>query len=187
MGPLESLEDYIANIQKVLYATPDGHARYEAVVNAPFHNKLHTTDLDLGIVVLLEVDRKAKAIKRIAFSDTEPARWSVKMLPIPFHEIKIPLSHSRNIIAKAVREKKHYKTADWHYLFTPALAAQTSRFNQAEAGIGCSYVFPLTGPRKSGAIIYSYYQPPENITSQHLDFMQAYTTITRKALGIATS
>lgn len=178
-----SLEDYFSKIKTVLAEAQSEEILFNSVVNAPFHNKLHTTSMDLGIVVLLAADNKSKSIHRIALSDTEPARWAVKMTPVPFRDIKIPIDDKDNIIAKAVRTGKPQNTADWKYLFVPALSAEASRFNQAGAGIACSFVYPLKDKNGRGAMIFSFYQPISNITSKHLDFMDRYSTIASEALS----
>lgn len=177
-----SLEDYFSKIKTVLAEAQSEEILFNSIVNAPFHNKLHTTSMDLGIVVLLTVDNKSKSIHRVALSDTEPARWAVKMTPVPFHDIKIPLDDKDNIIAKAVRTGKPQNTADWKYLFVPALSPEASRFNQAGAGIACSFVYPLKDGARGGAMIFSFYQPISNITPKHLGFMDKYSVITSEAL-----
>lgn len=178
-----SLEDYFSKIKTVLAEAQSEEILFNSIVNAPFHNKLHTTSMDLGIVVLLTVDKKSKTIHRTALSDTEPARWAVKMTPIPFRDIKIPLDDKENIIAKAVQTGKPQKTADWKYLFVPALSAEASRFNQAGAGIACSFVYPLKDRSGKGAMIFSFYQPIANITPKHIDFMDKYSAIASEALS----
>jgi hypothetical protein len=151
-------------------------------VNAPFHNPVLSTSFDLGIVVLLLADPATQTINRVALSDTDAAIGAVKMSEKPFHEIKIPLNHSHNIIAQAIATGKPHYTSDWQYLFVPAMSAQAARFNQAGAGIECSHVYPLIGVQSGGALIFSYYQPAANITLRHKEFMQAYTDLAAQAL-----
>ena len=182
MGAESSLDDYFTHMEHLLADTANDRELFDVIVNAPFHNKLHTTNLDLGIVVLLMVNKKGGTIDRIALSDTEPARWAVKMTPVPFHEIKVPAGNKSNLIGKAIKTKQYQKTTDWKFLFTPALTAEAARFNQAGAGIACSYVYPLVGARDGGAMIFSFYQPPDNIKKNHRDFMKDYSEMTAKAL-----
>ena len=183
MSAISSLNEYFQAMEHLLAKTTNDKDLFEVIVNAPFHNKLHTTTLDLGIVVLLLADKKEGVIKRIALSDTEPARWAVKMTPLPFHEIKIPSDNKTNIIAKAIKTNEPQYTADWKYLFIPALSAESARFNQAGAGMACSYVYPLIGAREGGALIFSFYQPPDQIKNKHRSFMKKYSEIAAKALG----
>src|SRR5207253_8708356 len=74
----------------------------------------------------------------VCSSDLTPAAdGAVKMSEKPFADIKIPLAHKRNIIAKAIASGEPQMTADWELLFVPALSAQAARYNQAGAGIEC--------------------------------------------------
>jgi hypothetical protein len=144
-------------------------------VNAPFTSPLIATQLGLGITVLLFVNQKDKTIDRIALSDTEQAKKTLQMTAKPFHEIRIPLGHESNIIAQAIETHTPQHTEDWQFLFVPEFTAQEARFNQAGAGIECSFVCPLNIPGGGGALIYSYYQPYSNLTKTHKEFMTAYT------------
>lgn len=183
MGHDSSLEEYFRTIKILLAETQDDEILLSSIVNAPFHNKLHTTSMDLGIVVLLLVNSDTNTIDRVALSDTEPARWAVKMTPKPFLEIKVPLDDKENILSKAIRTDKPQKTSDWKYLFVPVLSAESARFNQAGAGIGCSFVYPLHDGKDGGALIFSFYQPIQQITKKHQDFMKTYSKIASDALS----
>lgn len=152
-----------------------------AIVNAPFHDLRETTHLDLGIIVLLLVDAKEGTIDRIALSQTPAAEGAVKMSEKPFADIKIPLNHPSNIIAQAITTDVPQATGDWKHLFTPALPPQAARFNQAGAGIECSYVYPLQAG-DGGALIYSFFQPGQNLGLAHRTFMSAYAKMVTAAL-----
>jgi hypothetical protein len=178
-----SLKEYYNTLEKLLSSMQSDKELFEMIVNGPFHNKLHTTHLDLGIVVLLLVDKNGKTLNRIALSDTEPARWAVKMTPVAFHDIKIPLTDKTNILVQAVKTGKPRKTSDWKFLFTPILSPEAARFNQAGAGIACSYAYPLIGARNGGTLIFSFYQPLDHIQVKHLDFMEKYSQKAAKALS----
>lgn len=177
-----SLESYYSELRHVLSKTKSDKELFESIANAPFTNKLQTTMLDLGIVVFLMVNKKKKSIDRIALSKTEQAEWAIKMTPVPFHQIRIPLAHDENIISKTIATKKVHNTTDWNYLFTPTLAAESARFNQAGAGIACSFVYPVDA-RDGCAIIFSYFQPINHIKSVHKAFMQKYCNIVAEYLN----
>lgn len=177
----DSLKNYYSNLRELLSYTSNDPSLFEVIVNGPFHNKFHTTHIDLGIVVLLLVNNKKGTIQRIALSDTEPARWAVKMTPVAFKEIIIPVDDKENAVATAIRTQKPQYVTDWDKLFTPALSPEAARFNQAGAGIACSFVYPLTA-RDGGALIYSFYQPPDEIGPKHKDFMLKYAKLANKAL-----
>ena len=62
--------------------------------------------LQLGyrIVVLALVDEKEQKLKRVSISQTEEAVTALKVTPIPFKDIDIPLSATGNICVRAVLE-----------------------------------------------------------------------------------
>lgn len=164
---------YISGLKKLIQATEGDPQLFHAIVNAPFNDRVRSTKLDLGIIVLLLVNKKTKAIDRIALSDTEQAAGAVKMSEKPFRQIRIPLGHPENAIARAIDTGAPQFVSDWKYLFAPDLSARAARFNQAGAGIEFSAVLPLKA-RSGGALIFSYYQIDRNIGQRHHNFMQAY-------------
>ncbi|HSX29427.1 MAG TPA: hypothetical protein VLE73_02610 [Candidatus Saccharimonadales bacterium] len=173
---------YLRSLKTLLQIPKNDKALFQAIVNAPFHDIVQATRYDLGIVVLLLVNKKAGTIDRIALSKTPQAEGAVKMSEKPFHTIKIPVGHAGNIIAETIAANKPRQTDDWQYLFAPAMSVQAAHFNQAGAGIECSYVYPLTGARSGGALIFSYYQPVDNIHEPHKHFMQHYCDLVVQAL-----
>lgn len=154
---------------------------FETIVNLPFKNKILTTSIDLGIMVLLQIDPKTKTIDRVALSDTEQAKSAVKVSAKQFHEIKIPMSEKSNIIATAIRQKEYKLTEDWAPMFNPVLTPKQARLNQENAGIECSLVYPLLSCH-GGALIFSFYQPQSYITDEHLEFIANYADLVEKAL-----
>ncbi len=173
---------YFARIKKMLGAAQTDAEVFEAIVNAPFHDKVRTTRLDLGIIVLLQVNERDQTIDRIALSDTEPAAGAVKMSEKPFKEIRIPLHYPGNMIAKAIDTGEAQRITDWKFLFVPGLSPGAARFNQAGAGIEFSCVLPLKA-RSGGALIFSFFQDSKNIGPRHEDFMQTYSKLADKTLS----
>ena len=171
---------YFQHINQLLNAAENDATLFEAIVNAPFHDPVSATDLDLGIVVFLLVNHESRTIDRIALSNTELAAGAVRMSEKPFREIKIPLGYEGNLIARAIDTGKPQFVTDWQYLFIPALNARAARFNQAGAGIEFSGIYPLTS--REGAIIFSFYQSSSNIGAKHRHFMQAYAQAVDEAL-----
>ncbi len=174
-------DPYFDRLSELLASATSKTALYEAVVNAPFHDLVQATHLDMGIVVLLLVNPNTHSIDRIALSDTEQAKGAVKMSEKPFSSIKIPLNHTGNLIAKVIASHKPQATSDWKDLFVPALGTQAARFNQAGGGIECSFIYPLTA-NHGGALIFSYYQPLSNIGAIHKAFMAKYRDIVDQRL-----
>src|SRR5581483_5454775 len=104
---------------------------FQAIVNAPFKHKVQSAFLFLGIIVLLQVNKKTGMIDRVALSDTELAHQTTTVSVVPFEDIKIPINAPGNIIAKAIKTGKSQDTTDWSFLFEPALSSEQARINQA--------------------------------------------------------
>lgn len=173
---------YFQRIRELLDAAGSDEELLEAIVNAPFHDKVRTTRIDLGIIVLLRVNKKVGTIDRVALSDTEQAAGAVKMSELPFKAIKIPLGYEGNFIAKAIDTGEVQHVTDWKYLFAPALNPRAARFNQAGAGIEYSCVHPLKA-HDGGALIFSFFQENKNISKAHAKFMAAYSRIADEYLA----
>lgn len=181
-GHTLSTKDYFLGLDERLSAAKKQKALYSAIVNAPFYDPMTALDYDLGIVVLLLADPANNNIDRVALSDTYSAKGAVGMSPKPFSEIKIPLNHKENLIARAIASNKPQQTADWKYLFTPALTAKEAHFNQAGAGIEASVIYPLD-KKIGGALIYSLYQPLMNLDTRHMVFMAKYAKLVSEHLA----
>lgn len=173
---------YMLEMHASLAQAKSDRSLFSAIVNSPFKSKSKGFPLGLGVVVLLLVNKKEGTIDRIALADTEHAHGAVEYSVKPFHEIRIPTSHKKNIIAKAIKSGEHQETTDWQYLFTPVLTPEEARFNQAGAGIATSVVYPLPDARDGGALIFSYFLPQSDITKQHHAFMRRYAELCAKQL-----
>lgn len=174
---------YYADIKQLLDSAKSQQQLYKSIVNTPFNDKTRAALLGLGIVVLLLVNPETGNIDRVALSDTELAEGAVRMSVKPFKDIKIPLAFRGNFIAEAIRSGRYQQTSDWRYLFAPALSPEEAHLNQAGAGIGCSYVYPIKGINNGGALIFSYFQPLDKIGSEHRQFMHAYSRIVASAIN----
>ena len=167
------VQGFIRSLRESLEQSNDSDL-FNTIVNAPFNDKIHAVKLDLGIVVLLLVNEKEDTIDRVALSNTELAQGAVNVSAKPFHDIKIPLHDVSNIITEAIMTNKPTKTDDWKYLFTPSLTEDEARMNQAGAGIGCSIVAPFKSKKRTGAVIFSFFQEPSRITPLHENFISSY-------------
>jgi len=164
-------------LRRILAEAHDNADLFRLIVNAPLAYKIETTLLSLGIIVLLLVNKKTGTVDRIAISENDLARRTKHRSVKKFEEIRIPIGHRDNIIAKAIETGLPQSTTDWQYLFTPELSAEDARFNQIEGGIGYSAVYPLPGARDGGALIFSYFQYPEKIHQPQEEFMDTYSKI----------
>lgn len=179
---LFSENSYYTNYKDLLAGAKSDKQLFSRIVNLPFADKKTSAMLGLGVVVLLLVNRKTDTIDRIALSSTEQAAGAVTYSVKPFKDIKIPLNNRENYLGVAIRTRRPMTTADWHHMFTPVLTAQEARFNQAGAGIACSVIYPLVGARDGGALIFSFYEPVDRITSDHHTFMERYASLVSRSL-----
>ncbi|HSX33374.1 MAG TPA: hypothetical protein VLF91_03500 [Candidatus Saccharimonadales bacterium] len=177
----ERVANYQRELTDLLAGTTGKERLFRAAVNAPFQNKVEAARMYLGIVVLLVVDSKG-VIHRVALSNTELAKGTTSVSVKKFEDIKVPLEDADNVVACAIRTGTPQATADWHYLFTPALTAEEARFNQAAGAIAYSAVYPLPGKR-GGALIFSYYQYPERIGRVQKRFMAFYSQLVSQHLA----
>lgn len=176
--------DYSA-LQQRLSEAQTRQAFYRTVVDTPFTFKVDMARLHLGIIVLLLANKSTGFIDRVALSNTELAKGTTDISVKKFEDIKIPLVNPDNYIARAIATKKPQFTTDWQHLFTPALTPEEARFNQAGGGIACSSVHPFTHG-VDGALIFSYYQYPEQLGSDQQQFMKKYTDLVSHQLAALT-
>lgn len=174
---------YLKILRNILELPNDDEALFEAIVNAPFHDRAKAVHLNLGLLQMTLVNTKTNMVDRIALSDTEQAHGAVDISVLPFKSIHVPFDYEKNLIVKAIRSGKAQSTSDWQYLFIPALTPEEARFNQAGAGVACSFVYPLIGAGDGGALTFSFYQPIEFIQAEIQEFMQMYTTLAAQYLS----
>jgi hypothetical protein len=184
--PTTSEEINYKELRKLLSAAKTEEDLAHTIVNAPMeHFKVEAAFLFLGIIVLLTVNKKQGTIDRIALSDTALAAATKQVSAKRFEDIKIPLEYQKNIIAAAIQTNEPQDTTDWRFLFEPALTKEEARINQANAGIAYSAVYPLQGLKDGGALIFSYFQYPENIGKSQKKFMEKYTKLVSDTLKSA--
>lgn len=153
-----------------------------AIVNEPFAYKADMVLMGIGIIVLLVSSKNDNQIHRVALSNTELGEATKRISLKKFEDIKIPIDHPDNIIARTIASGEPQMTPDWRYLFVPALGPEQARLNQAAGGIACSYVYPINCAVGKGALIFSYYKDPEKINSLELEFMVAYSKLVSDVL-----
>ena len=181
--PLTITDQQISQLKHSLANVPITNKKqlYQALVNAPFNDRLLTATVDLGIIVLLLVDTSTNMLDRIALSDTEHAHNAVRVSARPFHEIHIPMDTKNNVLVNVIKDDAPQVVSDWQYLFTPILSPVDARKNQSAASIECSLVWPIR-VCDGGALIFSFYQPPAYISDEHKIFAKKYAAIVQDCL-----
>lgn len=176
-------DSYFAGLTRQLMAVNNKSQLLQTIVDAPFTNPVEAARMGLGIVVLLLLDHKTGIIHRVALSNTELAKGTTDISVKKFEDIEVPLDAPDNVIARAIRTGKPEGTADWHYLFTPALTAEEARLNQAGGAIAYSEVHPLQNKDcRGGALIFSYFQHLNGTDSIQRRFMDFYSAQVSKHL-----
>jgi hypothetical protein len=176
-------ESYILELKRILEAAKSETQLYESIVNAPFYNKRVTTMMGLGFLSFVLINRTTKTIDRIAISKTDLAQGALDITVKPFRDLKVPIGYKGNAVAEAIRSGRYQQTNDWDYLLKPSLKPEEARLNQAAAGIASSFVYPLTGAKNPGAIIFQYFITLDKIESVHREFMFRYTKLVSQALS----
>jgi hypothetical protein len=175
-------DDTYQKLNETLAACTTRDELFRAIVNAPFTYRVEMTHMSLGIIVLLFANKTDGLIHRVALSSTEMADGTKDVSVKRFEDIKIPIDYEHNVVAEVIRTQQPRRTADWQYLFAPALTAEEARLNQAGGSIACSVVYPLRDVGDGGAIIYSYYQYPEYLGDAQEEFMERYSYIAASRL-----
>ena len=176
--------DY-ADLRGVLAGAKSNPDLFKQIVNAPFAHHVALASMFLGIIVLLLVDKESGTINRVAITDNQHAERTQRRSVKKFAEIKIPLNHSENAIAIALSTGNVQIVTDWYYLFVPELTVAEAHFNQADGGVGCSYVYPLKDVHDGAALIYSYYNYPQNLGPPQHEFMDKYAQLVESRLILA--
>jgi hypothetical protein len=173
--------DY-AKLRQELSAASDDAARFSAVVNAPFEQRIATAFLFLGIIMLVLVDPETKQLVAKAISQTDFVKEIDNMAAIPFDKIHISLSDSDNLLVQAITSGQPKSTADWTSLLNPVMEPSLARFTQASGGIVFTAVHPLDGVGAGGALVYSFFQRSDTNSAAQNDFVVQYTDLVVDAL-----
>jgi hypothetical protein len=176
------MDFHYERLQEELDRSTNREDLFRKIVDLPFEHRVEVARLYLGIIVLLLANKKTGMIDRVALSNTEFAKGTVKMSVKRFEDIKIPLNYEGNVIAEAIRTNEPQGVADWQYLFAPALTPEEARFNQAGGAIAYSAIYPLIDVADGGALIFSYYQYPEKIGHKQQRFMESYARLVSERL-----
>src|SRR5438105_9330688 len=120
-------ETYFEQLKGLLGVAKNDRELFEAIVNAPFHDRRCTTTLGLGFLSFVLVNKKSQTIDRIAISKTDTARGAIAITVKPFRELTVPLGYKGNAVAEAIRSGRYQQTSDWSYLLIPVLEPEEAR------------------------------------------------------------
>jgi signal transduction histidine kinase len=175
----------IWRLEKIILDSLDFNTVVQKIVDSMLL-ELGYMKLGYGMMVLALVDDKTQELKRISISRTPEAEKAISVLPIPFHDIVMPLT-ADNISVKAVRDKKVYVTKDWSDMLCPPYTSEEARMIQNAAGIKNSMVFPIIAKNKAiGILIFSMTKDAEAVTHDEMDLIESFTDVAGLAVQNAS-
>ena len=143
-------------------------------------------ELSFATGVLAILDEEKGTLKRIAASQTQQAREAIKFintLSVPFEKIEIPINDPRNIMARAVREKKPFVSADVFDVLGPVLSRNETQKVQEILGTKTTFAYPIFIEDKPfGVFIASTKKKQEELTSYELEVMDSFVNLIGLAL-----
>lgn len=162
---LENL-DYNAMIQKIADIIPN--------------------EISFATGVLSILDEKRGVLKRVAASQTKQATDAIKFintLSVPFEKIEIPITDPNNIMAKAIREKKQFITADIYDVLGPILPREETEQVQKILGTKTTFAFPIfVKSQPIGVFLASTKKHYHELSSYELEVMETLVNLIGLAL-----
>jgi hypothetical protein len=156
---------------------------YSVIANAPFKNELEMALLFLGFICVYVVDEKVNRIRLKAASDTAMYHLAVDHFSFDAKSYYLEFDKNKdNSIVRAIVKGKPQRTTDWSTLNRGKTPLEIVRLNQASSGIACSVIYPLESTVR-GALMFSYYQYPDQIGTRQEEFMRHYTKLVSKYLA----
>jgi hypothetical protein len=177
----EPIIDFSA-LQQALDSADSVPALYQAVVDAPFEQKLAAAYLFLGFMVLFMVPPGKKVIKLGAASDNEYYKMSVSGYSFDPTKFQLPLTkNSTNDIVQTAITGKPRETTDWRTLRRKWADPEQTSLNQANSGIAYSILYPVDAGN-GGVLMFCYYQYVGGAGPAQTKFMGEYTALVSKAI-----
>ena len=101
---------------------------------------------DTGVLSI--IDNQRKVIRRIAASQTKEASEAIKAIAslknIQFNKIEISLDDPNNLMARAVRERKPFRTSNVYDVLGPVLTKEESRQIQEVMSTRTTLIYPIS-------------------------------------------
>lgn len=133
-----------------------------------------------GVVILY--DKERKILRRVAASNTKEAFEAIKALKVPFSQIEIPIEDSRNLMSRAIKEKKEFTTNNVYDVFVPVFSPEDSKKIQTIMSTQSTIVYPIyVEDTPLGVFIASSKKTSGEITEYERDIINVFVN----AAGIA--
>jgi len=161
-------------ITKVVLETVDFQEAVQKVVNIVL-SELGDLKYGYDAIVLSLLDTKTNELKRIAISSTDIASKFLKLTPIPFNKITIPLSASENLAVKSILENKIQTTTKMTDILYPGLSKEWIESLQENLGTKTGLVFPIMARNKTlGTLILTLNKLESEITNDEWTILKTY-------------
>ncbi|GIW61808.1 MAG: hypothetical protein KatS3mg089_0660 [Patescibacteria group bacterium] len=133
------------------------------------------SELKFATGVLAIYDKDRKVLRRIAASHTEEAEKAIQALRVPFTQIEISINDPNNLMARSLREKKHYTTTQVYDVLCPVLSAEEAFKIQSIMKTRTTLIYPLYMENEPiGVFVASTPKKESEITSYEYTIFQMF-------------
>jgi hypothetical protein len=146
----------------------------KVIVNAPFQDKLLCASIDLGIISLMLVDESGMYISCVSMTDNDLAHEAQKVSETTFCDIKIPVYSEDSILSAVILNQSPELSDKWSRFLSSDVKLAQIELSQKAASIESCLAWPLNIPQ-GGVMLFSFFQPKQNIGKHHYLFAEAYS------------
>src|SRR5258708_7779112 len=162
-------------LEKLILDTLNFNDVVQKIVDATIV-ELDYLKLGYEIIVLCLIDEDKKVLRRISLSQTKTAQRALKTMPIPFHDINIPLSASENFLIRSIKEKKPLISKNWTEILGPVYSDEDAVLLQKNLGIKTSMIFPVIyGNKAIGTMIFSVNKNASEVSEDEKELIRGFT------------
>lgn len=141
------------------------------------------SELYFGTAVVAILDAKKQVIRRVAVSQTEEGLEAIKALNVPFKDIEISVDDPDNLMSKALKTGKTFKTNKVYDVLRPVISPENSDIVQNIMKTKTTLVYPLFGShgKAIGVFLASTSKNSEELSPYELGMIQEFVS----GVGIA--
>jgi signal transduction histidine kinase len=164
-------------LEKIILDTLDFNTVVQKIVDSILI-ELGYLNLGYSIVVLILYDEKDNMLHRISISETQAAQMALKLSPVPFKQISIPLTAFDNMSVQVYKQKKPMSTTNWSSFLTPAFTSEEANEIQKIVGVKTSLIYPvMTHNDAIGTIIFSMTKAETDVSKEERDLIAGFTDV----------
>jgi signal transduction histidine kinase len=168
-------------LEKVILDTLDFDKTVQTIADSILV-ELGYLKLGYRIVVLALVNKETNTLERISISQTEEAKRALENTPVPFHDIRIPMTQTDNVCITCMQDNAPKIVTDWSYMFSPSYSAQEAKRMQSIVGIKTSIIYPISYHGEiRGIMIFSLIKDQKDIRDEERQLIRGLTDV----VGIA--